>query len=291
MLWVVVSMAFVSLCGVLAMGVAAAFKLRVPLPLWVAGPMTTVSLGTIGTLYGQSHLQDALMWATESTNSMAWAGHGAALLTNIAGYYSGSMVMLASVWALGIALAIAPGEEPKWTAGLAFMALLFPLTAACGTGVFAVGTAAWGAPLVLLFGAPALAIGMLRGTEEPHLQAGRMALAAMLTLATLWAALGDVAVAERALTEVWLGSWLETMEVLEGQVTRAELNIHGAVLGGGVNVLAASSLMLVSAAVGRSGLDLRGGLGVVLVGGALLVPFMLEGASRWIAEGYLPITW
>jgi hypothetical protein len=118
-----------------------------------------------------------------------------------------------------------------------------------------------------------------------------MALAAMLTLATLWAALGDVAVAERALTEVWLGSWLETMEVLEGQVTRAELNIHGAVLGGGVNVLAASSLMLVSAAVGRSGLDLRGGLGVVLVGGALLVPFMLEGASRWIAEGYLPITW
>jgi len=290
-LWVVITSVFMSLFLAFGLAVAMGFKMRVPLPLWLLGPVTVAVAGQAGMLLGQSALEDALVWADSGINSLSWAGHAAALSTNIAGAYGASFVLLLSVWAMGFMLAIVPGEEPRWTTGLAALALLFPMAAACGTGVFAFTTSAWGAPVVLLLGAPGLAMACLRETETPRIHASRTGTAALLVLAVAWAALGDVLRLERALAWIWQASWLETMEVLDGLVSGTKQSISATLLGGAVNVLAGSAVGLVLAIFGRRGLDWRGALGVALTAGFLLIPLLLEAATRWIAAGYLPDTW
>lgn len=291
-LWVVVTCVFMSLFVAFGLAVAMGFKLRVPLPLWVLGPLTVAVSGQAGMLLGQSELQDALSWvADDDYNALVWAGHAMALLTNIAGAYGTSFVLLCSVWAIGLMLAAVPGEEPRWTVGLAVLALLLPMAAACGTGVFAATTSAWAAPLVLLLGAPGLALACLRETETPRVHASRMGAASLLALAVAWAVLGDVLRLERLLADIWQVGWLETMEVLDGLVTDTKQQISATLLAGTVNLLATSALLLVLAIFSREGLDWRGALGAALAAGFLMVPLLLEISTRWVASGYLPTSW
>ena len=290
-LWVVIIGVFLSLFAVLGLAGALGFKMRVPLPLWLVGPLMVAVSGQAGMLLGQSMLKDALLWVGEGSHSMTWAGHGAALLPNIAGAYGTSLVLLCSVWAMGVLLALVPGDEPRWTVGLATVALLLPMVAGCATGGLAFTTSAWAAPVILVLGAPGLALACLRETETPRVHATRMGAAALLLLAVAWAVLGDVLRLERLLADIWQVSWLETVEVLDGLVTGTKQQISATLLGGAVNLLVGSALLLVMAIFGREGLDGRGALGAALALGFLMIPLLLEVGTRWVASGYLPTTW
>ena len=287
--WLVLGCTVMAWTCTVALFVAQTLKVRVPLFLWAGLPALSVLAGQIGTLLGQQQLQEALMWAESGVKSLTWAGHQVALNSDIVGHYAGAAGLLASLWALGIAQVAVPGPEPRWTLGLGFTALLLPLMAGCAAGAFSIGSGAWGAPVVLLLGAPALALGCLRGSDEARCHTARVGLATMLTLATLWAAVGDELRAQKQLAEVWISSWLETMEVLEELVTAAQHASSAAILGGGVSVLAASSLMLLTGAMGRLGLDARAFVGAVVMMGLFISPLLTEALIRLVAWQYLPV--
>lgn len=184
-------------------------KIRVPLPVWLFAPVSTIGVGLLGTALGMNMALEAIAHASaEMKSTLAAAGYSVALYTTLVGWGVASMSFVAAAWAAGVSLLRAESEDP-WDFKLP--ALLLGGGLLLGVVATAIGIFYGDGPMPILVGlvalmaAPSLSIGSLRTSMEPEsrtrlaegrLVVGVLAMAAPLSMAACAWVSGKVRVME-----------------------------------------------------------------------------------------------
>lgn len=190
--FVLIGLAVLSSVVSLVLSGLAAFRLRVPAPVWFLGPMAVLLTGYAGCAWAVTVVKRALAAASpDMVPPIAAVGWSECLAAVVLAHALAAAVLLAQAWMGAIGHAVRVGPEPRWSLGFGALVVFAAGALAVGQGGwlgFALGptSAAMAIPACLLLGAPALAVVSARiSTFEADGDAGRLA-TARVTVGICW---------------------------------------------------------------------------------------------------------
>lgn len=179
--WVILSLAGLGVLAAVVFAAMAAFRLRVPAPLWFGTTFLILWVGYGGTILLIRNALAAIGSASADTApALAAMGWSEALAPTVLAYLAVGLVLLVQAWVGAIGHAVRVGAEPRWAWGMSVMALLVGGFLAIVQALYIGLTYGWTSPLMLLpaivvMGAPALSVVTLRvSTIETDGDAGRL---------------------------------------------------------------------------------------------------------------------
>lgn len=181
----------------------AAFKLRVPSPLWFGLPVLAILVGYVGTLVATNLGKNVLpAIAASQRSAMAGAAWGEALSPAILAWGLVSVLLLVQAWLAAPAHILRAGDQPSWRVGRSALTLILPLLFGVVQSLYLFLTKSpaelQAIPVLLVLGAPALAIACIRVDEEYFTKdAGRLA-AGRVVVGASW--LGSIVAASVAIS-------------------------------------------------------------------------------------------